>query len=159
MFGLLAVVVLVSLVGCKGMGGGDKPAEQAAATKSLYDRLGGDPAITAVVDDFVNRAAADPKVNFTRKGTPAEWNASAENVAKLKKHLTLFVEMVTGGPQKYEGKDMKTVHAGMAITNDEFNAIATDLAATLDKFKVPEAEKTELLTIVASTRGDIVEKK
>src|SRR5687768_1154592 len=52
--------------------------------KTLYERLGGEPAVTAVVEDFVGRAAADPKVNFTRKGTPYEWQATDANVAKLK---------------------------------------------------------------------------
>ena len=61
------------------------------STKSLYDRLGGDKAITAVVSDFVDRAAGDPAVNFTRKGHPNQWDATPENVAKLKKHLTQFV--------------------------------------------------------------------
>ena len=126
---------------------------------SLYDRLGGETAVAAVVDDFVNRAAADPKVNFTRKGTDKEWAATPDNVAKLKKHLTLFVAMAAGGPQKYEGKDMKSLHAGMKITEAEFNAIAADLAASLDKFKVPAKEKAELLSVVASTKGQIVEMK
>jgi hemoglobin len=127
--------------------------------KTLYERLGGEPAIKAVVDDFVARAAGDPKVNFTRKGTAAEWEASAEKVAVLKKHLVQFVSMVTGGPKKYEGRDMKAVHKGMMITDAEFNALAADLKATLDKFKVPEKEQKELLAIVGSTRDAIVEKK
>jgi hemoglobin len=125
--------------------------------KSLYERLGGEKAITAVVDDFVGRAAANPKVNFTRKGTAAEWQASSENVTRLKKHLVQLVAMVTGGPQKYEGRDMKAAHAGMKITNDEFDAIAGDLKATLNKFKVPAKEQEELLKIVGSTREAIVE--
>ena len=129
------------------------------STRSLYDRLGGEPAITAVVDDFVNRAAGDPKVNFTRKGTGKEWNPTPENVANLKKHLTQFVAMAAGGPQKYTGQPMKPLHAGMKITDAEFNAIAADLVASLDKFKVPQKEKDELMAVVGSTRGDIVEMK
>ena len=129
------------------------------STRSLYDRLGGEPAVTAVVDDFVNRAAADPKVNFTRKGTDKEWAATPENVAKLKMHLTQFVAMAAGGPQKYAGKPMKPLHAGMKITEAEFNAIAADLVASLDKFKVPQKEKDELMAVVGSTKGDIVEMK
>ena len=127
--------------------------------RSLYDRLGGEPAITAVIDDFVNRAAGDPKVNFTRKGTDKEWAATAENVAKLKKHLTQFVCMATGGPQKYEGKAMKPAHAGMKITEAEFGAIAADLIASLDKFKVPQKEKDDLIAVVLTTKADIVESK
>ena len=125
-----------------------------AQQKSLYERLGGEPAITAVVDDFTARAAADPKVNFLRGGKYA-----TVDVPKLKKHLVNLVCSVTGGPQKYTGRDMKTLHKGMAITDAEFDALAADLVASLDKFKVPAKEKDELLKIVASTRADIVEVK
>lgn len=123
-----------------------------AAEKSLYDRLGGENAITAVIEDFVGRAAANPKVNFFRDG-----KFKNIDVPKLKKHLVQFVSMATGGPSKYEGRDMKTAHTGMKITNAEFNAIAGDLSATLDKFKVPAKEKNELMTIVGGTKGAIVE--
>lgn len=129
------------------------------AGKSLYERLGGARAIHAVVEDFVGRAARNPKVNFTRKGTSVEWSATPENVALLKKHLVQFVSLATGGPKKYEGRDMKAAHKGMEITDAEFDALAADLKATLDKFKVPAREQKELLTIVGSTRKDIVEKK
>ncbi|MDP1798740.1 MAG: group 1 truncated hemoglobin [Planctomycetaceae bacterium] len=127
--------------------------------KPLYERLGGEAAVKAVVDDFVARAASNPKVNFTRKGTDTEWPATPENVAKLKMHLVNMIGMVTGGPQKYTGRDMKAAHVGMKITNAEFDALAGDLIATLDKFKVPAAEKNELLTIIGSTRDAIVEVK
>ena len=73
---------------------------------TLYSRLGGEPAIKAVVDDFVGRAAANPKVNFARAGSPVEWKVTDESVAKLKKHLVQLVCAVTGGPQKYEGREM-----------------------------------------------------
>jgi hemoglobin len=128
-------------------------------TRTLYERLGGEAAITAVVDEFVARASTNPKVNFTRKGTPAEWSATPDNVAKLKKRLVQFIGGVTGGPQKYEGKDMRTVHAGMGITEAEFSAAAADLAGALDKYRVPEKEKDELMVIVGATRAAIVTKK
>lgn len=134
------------------------PPKDSPKTKVLYERLGGEAAIKAVVDDFVARAAANPKVNITRKGTANEWKATPENVAHLKKMLVELVGMVTGGPQKYTGKSMKDVHKGMKITQDEFNAAAGDLKATLDKFKVPAKEQAELLKIVGSTAPDIVEK-
>src|SRR5262249_37670795 len=121
-----------------------------AAKKSLYDRLGGEAAVTAVVDDFVGRAAGNPKVNFTRKGTGQEWQATPENVQLLKKHLVQLIGMVTGGPQKYEGRGMKEVHQGMRITGEEFAALAADLKATLDKFKVPAQEQQELFKIIGS---------
>jgi hemoglobin len=127
--------------------------------RSLWDRLGGEPAVKAVVDDFVMRTASNPKVNFTRKGTDAEWDPSPANVERLKKHLVQLIGLVTGGPQKYEGRSMKAAHQGMKITDAEFDALAGDLKATLDKFNVPAKEQDELFKIIGSTRADIVEKK
>jgi truncated hemoglobin YjbI len=129
-----------------------------ATQKTLYERLGGEKAITAVVDDFVVRAAPNEKINFFRKGTAREWKPNEQQLAAVKKHLVNLIAMLTGGPQKYTGKDMKTAHAGMRISNAEFDAAAADLKASLDHFKVPMNEQQELLTLVASTRNDIVEK-
>lgn len=134
--------------------GNPAAATNAPAKKPLFERLGGTPAITAVVDSFVNTAAANPKVNFLRNG-----KFKGLNVAHLKSQLVDFISMATGGPNKYQGRDMKNAHAGMKITAAEFNALAGDLSATLDKFKVPAAEKNELMAIAASTQKDIVEVK
>lgn len=128
-----------------------------AAKPSLFTRLGGEPAIKAVVDDFITRTLANPKVNFTRKGTADEWEASEANVTRLKQLVTALVVEVTGGPKGYTGRDMKRTHKGMKISDAEFDAMAGDLKATLDKFKVPAAEQKELFDIIGSTRKDIVE--
>jgi len=158
--GLLAAVISLGVVGCKSSSAGNS-ATAMPVEKPLWDRLGGEAGVTKVVDAFVDRAAKDPKVNFTREGTSQHWDPTPENVAKLKKHLVQFIASATGGPQtpglKYEDADMKTVHTGMQITNAQFNAAATDLALALGEFNVPDAEQEQLLTIVASTRGDIVE--
>lgn len=148
---LAAPAMLVWSAGCSS----NTPPPQA----SLYDRLGGDTAISAVVDDFVNRAAADPAVNFTRQGVAGapQWDPTPENVAILKKHLTQFIEVACGGPQTYEGRPNKEVHKDMKITDAEFNAIAADLTASLNKFNVPAKEQSELMAIVASTHDDIVQ--
>jgi hemoglobin len=127
--------------------------------RTLYERLGGENAIRAVVDDFVARAAADPKVNFTRKGTPAEWKPTPENLDRLKKMLVDLIGMSTGGPQTYKGKNLKESHRDMKITQAEFDAAAADLKASLEKFNVPAKERDELLAIVNSTSKDIVEKQ
>lgn len=148
---LVALVLITSGMGCKSWGSG-------GGAKTLYERLGGEPAISAVVNDFVNRAANDPRVNFTREGQPNHWNATPENVAKVKEHLTQFIVEATGGPKEYHGADMATVHKGMNITDNEFNAAAEDLKASLDKFHVPDKEQTELMNIVGSTRDQIVGK-
>lgn len=148
------------LAGCASQGSTDHSAamKDQDGAKPLYERLGGEAAIKAVVDDFVGRAAEDPKVNFPRKGTSMEWTPSPDNVAKLKSHLVQFISMATGGPKKYEGRGMKPAHSGMGITEAEFGALAVDLIASLDKFKVPQKEKDELISIVSSTKKDIVEK-
>lgn len=126
--------------------------------KTLYERLGGEAGVKAVIDDFVAAASADPKVNFTRKGTAAEWKATPENVARLKKNLVDLVGSVTGGPQKYTGKGMAEVHRGMKITRAEFDAAKEDLKAVLDKKKVPAADRDELLKIVEGTAADVIDK-
>ena len=119
----------------------------ATAQKSLYDRLGGKDAITAVVDDFVGNVAADNRINgFFAKA----------NIPNLKRNLVDQICQASGGPCTYTGKDMKTAHKGMGITDKDFNALVEDLVKSLDKFKVPEKEKGELLTALGSLKPQIV---
>ena len=124
------------------------------AKKTLWDRLGGEKAVRAVVHDFVVVAATDPKVDFTRGG---KYKLDPKGVEHLEQLLVELISATSGGPLKYTGKDMKTSHAGMKITDAEFDALAGDLIATLKKFSVPQAEIDELVKIVGSTRKDIVE--
>ncbi len=132
-------------------------AQEAAPQKSLYERLGGEVVLVRVVDEFVARATADPAVHFTREGTEKLWEATAENVEKLKLRLVDFLAFASGGPRLYGGRDMKSAHAGMRITEPEFAAFEADLAASLERSGVPAAEQKELLEIVGRTRADIVE--
>ena len=131
-------------------------AQTATMKKTLYERIGGEPALTKVVDVFVARAAANPKVNFTRNG---KWAATDANVKQLKVHLVNFLGGAFGGPQKYTGRSMKEAHQGMAITQGEFDALAADLRAVLEANKVPGTEVAEIMKIAASTAPAIVEKK
>jgi truncated hemoglobin YjbI len=152
----------------------NKPSGKAAAedTKklTLYERLGGEKGIKAVVEDFVPRAIADPRVNFERKGITkgglsihrnesVQWDPSGDHTDKLKQHLAEFFAVATGGPSQYGGREMKEVHAGMHITNPEFDAAVGDLKATLDKLQVPNPEQKELLAIVETTRPQVVEER
>ena len=123
--------------------------EAAAPQKSLYDRLGGETAITAVVDEFVANVGADTRIN--------KYFANA-NLDRLKGHLVNQIGQASGGPQQYTGRDMKTAHAGMGIDEPAFNALVEDLVKALDKFSVPEHEKNELLAILGPMKADIVEK-
>lgn len=121
-----------------------------AKTGSLYDRLGGMPAISAVVDDFAGNALADPRINkkFARS-----------DATRLVANLKDFVCNATGGPCQYKGLNMKEAHKHMRVTGGEFKALVEDLVKSLDKFKVGEREKRELLSALATMRGDIVRSK
>ena len=138
--------------------------------KTLYDRLGGSGGVDAIVGDWVTRVMADPTVNFERKGVKQggisihrgrslEWNASAENVSRMKQHLAQFIAIKCGGPTAYSGDEMKQVHAGLRITNTEFDASVGALKATLDKLQIPNDEQKELLAIFESTRTQVVEER
>ena len=140
------------------------------AKKSLWDRLGGEKQIAQIMDDFVTRALADPRVNWTRVGVTVggfttqrnksvHWDANPLNVAQLKKHLVQFFALSTGGPSFYDGKDMKSAHQGMHVSNPEFDAAVGDLKATLDKLQIADKEQRELLAIIESTRTQIVEER
>jgi len=80
-------------------------------------------------------------------------------VETLKTHMAQFFALSTGGPAKYEGREMKQVHNGMKITNAEFDAAVGDLKATLDKLHLATAEQKELLAIVESTRPQVAEER
>lgn len=122
----------------------DKKMEEA----SLYDRLGGKEAITAVVDEFVANVAADQRINGFFGGV---------DIPGLKGKLVDQICQASGGPCTYAGKDMKSAHQGMGVKEEHFNALVEDLIAALDKFKVPEQEKNELLGLLGPMKGDIVE--
>ncbi|HNV25680.1 MAG TPA: group 1 truncated hemoglobin [Nitrospira sp.] len=128
---------------------GAPSAGTAATEKSLYDRLGGKTAITAVVDDFVGRVAADTRING---------KFANANIPRLKSMLVDQICQASGGPCTYTGRDMKSTHAGMGVSSSDFDALVGDLVATLNKFKVPEREKNELLGALGPMKGDIVEK-
>jgi hemoglobin len=121
--------------------------------KSLYERLGGYNAIAAVVDDFVGRLVTDKKFERFFVGH------STDSKKRIRQHIVDQFCAAAGGPCIYTGRTMKDSHAGLGINEDEWNAAAQDLVATLDKFKVGEREKKELLDFVGSLKGDIVEKK
>jgi hemoglobin len=121
-------------------------------TESLYKRLGGYDAIAAVTDEFVGRLVNNKTLARFFTG------ASTNSKNRIRQLVVDQLCAVTGGPCVYIGRDMKTAHAGMGITEADWNAAVKDLLDTLDKFKVPQKEKDELVAIVASTKPDIVEK-
>lgn len=122
-------------------------ASAAAADKTLYERLGGKPALQAVVGELWNVVAADARINGRFKYTKPEAFGG---------QLVDFLCQGAGGPCQYKGKDMKTAHTGMKLTDAEFNALAEDTTKALNKFKVPAKEQGEVIGLLASLKGDVV---
>lgn len=123
---------------------------------ALWERLGGEAGVKAVAKEFIATTLKNPKANFLRDG---KFKGDGTWVAEQERLLVEMISAATGGPLKYTGRDMKTVHAGMKITEDEFGEMVADMAATLKKFNVPRAESDELMAIVAATKPFIVEGK
>jgi hemoglobin len=140
----------IGLFALLGLAACNKPMmNDSMAQPSLYDRLGGKPAIVAVVDDFVGNVAADARINgfFAHADIP-----------HLKMELVDQICAGTGGPCTYTGKSMKDAHQGMGITTAAFNALVEDLQTSLNKFKVPAKDQGDLLAVLGPMKGDIVEK-
>jgi hemoglobin len=115
---------------------------------SLYERLGGVEAITAVVRAFDERAGKDDRINQKFART---------NLDRLTKEFIDQLCQDTGGPCTYTGLSMKQSHTNMGVTNGEFDAFMEDLVAVLDDFKVGKAEQDQLLSLLRPMRDDIVE--
>jgi len=122
------------------------------AKKSLYARLGGKTAITAVVNQFVTNVAGDNRINKFFGDTAKD----PKRLAKFKGNLVDQICQASGGPCKYKGKDMKTAHKGLGISDSDFGALVEDLVKALDQFHVGATEKNELLGALGPMKGDIV---
>ncbi|MCC6063997.1 MAG: group 1 truncated hemoglobin [Thermocrinis sp.] len=128
------------------------PAYAQAKEKSLYERLGGYDAISAVVNELAVRLVTDKKLGVYFKGL------SNDSKRRLIAHLTDFVCSATGGPCIYTGRDMKTSHEGLGITEEDWDRFVKITKEVLDKFKVPAREQQEFLQAVAPLKSVIVEK-
>ena len=161
--GLLSATALLVTPASQGFEGGLPQLESAVESssahndsdkaKSLYERLGGYEAISAVVEDFAPKLFEDPRIAQYFRGMGDD---TKQQFIQKNKNL---VCNVTGGPCKIISRPAKTVHAGLGITEKEFNIVVEHLVQTLDKFKVPPAEKSELLEIIGSLKPDIVDEK
>ena len=124
----------------------------AQTSRSLYDRLGGYNAISAVVDDFADRLFGDPKISKFFVGM------STDSRSGFKQKNKNLVCAVTGGPCTVISRPAKTAHAGLGITGADFDTVAGHLVAVLNKYKVPATEQKELIAIIETLRKDIVER-
>ncbi len=141
---LLAVALLVAALG-------SIPAA-AQSKDSLYKRLGGYDALAAVTDDFIKGLATDPKISRFFIG------ASDNSKARIRQLVLDQLCAATGGPCLYIGRDMKTVHKGLGITEEDWNISVKILMGTLNKFKVKEREQRDVVAALAGLKADIVEK-
>src|SRR5687767_2284621 len=139
---LLLFVMTLGLGACASMRGQAEP--------SLYKRLGGREGIRGIVDDFVANLVADPRVNARFK------DIKPADVERIKTNISDQVCEATGGPCSYLGKDMKTAHRNMRITEAEWNAGVEDLGKALDKRNVSAKDKNELIGLLAPMKTDIV---
>ena len=141
----LAIVVLLSCI---------SPYRTASAQSgdSLYKRLGGYDAIAAVTDDFIVRLATDKKLGRFFVG------ASENSKIRIRQLVKDQLCAATGGPCAYIGRDMKTTHKGLGITEEDWNIAVKHLLATLTKFNVPESLQKEIAGALTSLKADIVEK-
>ncbi|MHB8417751.1 MAG: group I truncated hemoglobin [Myxococcales bacterium] len=128
-----------------------KPAPTAPtpeAPRTLYQRLGGQAAVEAVVGQFLANVAADRRINYF---------FGMSDLGRLRRQLADFVCAATDGPCRYQGRDMRSVHRGMGVNGAQFDALVDDLARALDQFHVPAREKGELLAALGPLRPDVVE--
>ncbi|MES2150074.1 MAG: group 1 truncated hemoglobin [Pseudomonadota bacterium] len=114
---------------------------------SLYARLGGKGALTAVVNELWTVVAADVRINARFAKTRPEAFGG---------QLVDFLCQASGGPCTYQGQDMQHAHTGMRLSDAEFSALAEDTVMALDHFKVPAGEKGEVMRLLASLKSDIV---
>ena len=126
------------------------PPQAASQQDSLYKRLGGYDAIAAVTDDFVGRLATDPQLARFFKGH------STDSLKRIRQHVVDFLCVAAGGPCVYTGRDMKTAHTGLGISEEDWSVSVKHLNETLDKFKVPEREKNDLVSAISGLKPDIV---
>ena len=145
----LPAFLALSAAGAIPMASAQAPA--APQTPSLYKRLGGYDALAAVTDDFIGRLVADPQQARFFAGH------GADSKLRIRQLIVDQLCMATGGPCVYIGRDMKTAHKGLGITEADWTSAVNHLVASLDKFKVPQKEKDELLGIASSLKKDIVE--
>ena len=127
-----------------------------APSASLYDRLGGIYSIATVVEDFIDRIMVDDRLNANPRVDEAHHRVLPPGFKYL---VTEMLAEAAGGPQRYTGRSMEESHREMLITPEEWRAFMDDLNRTLDKFDVPQQERSEVVAIVESTREDIVVEK
>lgn len=118
---------------------------------SLYQRFGGHDVLAAVVADLMPRLTGDPRLGVYWKGK------CVDSMRKDNQLVLEFLCMAFGGPSGYLGRDMKTSHEGLGITDEEWDIFVDHTTRVLDDLRIPGQEKAEFLAAAESLKGDIVE--
>ena len=122
-----------------------------APEKTLYERLGGYDAIAAATDELLKRLTSDPEIGVYWRGH------STDSMKRDRQLLIDFLCEAIGGPVIYRGRDMRTSHQGLRITERDWQITIDHIAGTLDHLDVPDPERQEFLDCAASVKDDIVE--
>jgi hemoglobin len=120
---------------------------------SLFERLGGSAGIESIVNEVATRHLENPTI----RARFLPYLEPPEKLQQLKVHLARFLELGSGGPQRYTGRDMKGAHRGMNISPAEYMAALDDILASLVSAGIDERTRNEVLGIAWSLKGDIVQ--
>jgi hemoglobin len=121
-------------------------------SNSLYERLGGASGIAALVDDIVEAHMNNPLI----KARFLPYREDPDTLAKVKCHTCNFFGAGSGGPEQYSGRSMRDTHRGMNISEQEYMAVVDDILDTLDKHKIDDQTRKDVLAIVYSLKDEIL---
>ncbi|HEY3332306.1 MAG TPA: hypothetical protein VGK19_19915 [Capsulimonadaceae bacterium] len=127
-------------------------AYQPLPTDSLYTRLGGYDVIALIADDFVQRMTSDPQLK------PFFGGMSTDSRGRMRQLTVDLIASKAGGPVNFVGRDMRTTHAGLGVTDADWQRVLSDFGASVDKYKVPAPERRDLMTLVTTLKDQLVEK-
>ncbi|MFH0352006.1 MAG: group 1 truncated hemoglobin [Chromatiales bacterium] len=118
-----------------------------AAPRSLFERLGGQEGVTAIVEGLISNIGADPRtrLHFTNI-----------DIGRFKTKMVEYLCEQTGGPCQYTGGEIKTRHEPLQLGNADFDAFMEDLTKSLDNKQVAQSDKDELLGLLGKLRPDVV---
>lgn len=117
---------------------------------SLYEEIGGEASIDAALDKFYPKILGDPRVNFLFQGV---------DMGRLKKHARAFLTMAFGGPNHYEGRDLRNAHkkaVSQGLNETLFEVFMGHFRSTLQELGVPQPKITEIVAIAESGRNDVL---
>jgi hemoglobin len=142
---LFALLTLSSMISAQ-----SSPAE----TTTLYERLGGTPGITSIVDDVIEAHMNNAAISARFK----PYLDHPERLEKIRQHTIDFFTAGSGGSIEYHGRDMQTAHQGMNISAAEYMHVIDDIMKVLEKHHIDDESKKDVLAIVWSLKKTIISK-